>query len=111
MSNSRKTCGCESTNSLVDTYRDITNKRIQNTVRVPSSLYSMNLATLNVSQTGDKFSGLSDRTQSSVDPITGAVGVDVKHGSYERYLARKKGGLMRKKNNRYNIVNSGNCNC
>ena len=45
MSNSRKTCGCESTNSLVDTYRDITNKRIQNTVRVPSSLYSMNLAT------------------------------------------------------------------
>lgn len=111
MSNSRKTCGCESSSNLVNTYKDITNKRIQNTVRVQSSLYSMNLATLNVSQSGDKFNGLSDRTQRSVDPITKAEGVDVKHGSYERYLARKKGGLMRKQTDRYNIVNTGNCNC
>tara|TARA_B100000085_G_scaffold276930_1_gene296710 strand:- start:1556 stop:1897 length:342 start_codon:yes stop_codon:yes gene_type:complete len=110
-SKNRKTCGCESTNNLVNTYSDITNKRIQNTVRVPSSLYSMNLATLNVSQKGDKFNGLSDRTQQSVDPITKAVGVDVKHGSYARYLARKKGGLVRKETDRYTIVNSGNCNC
>ncbi len=110
-SNSRKTCGCESTSSLVTSYTDITNKRIENTVRVSSSLYSMNLAALNVSRSGDKFNGPSDRTQSSVDPITKAVGVDVKHGSYERYLARKKGGLLRKQSGRRTIVNSGNCNC
>lgn len=110
-SNSRKTCGCESTSNLVNTYQDITEKRIQNTVRVQSSLYSMNLAALNVSQSGDKFNGPSDRTQRSVNPITGAVGVDVKHGSYERYLARKKGGLMRNHSGRKTIVNSGNCDC
>lgn len=111
MSASRKTCGCESISTQKIAYANIREKRIQNTVRVQSSLYSMNLATLNVSQTGDKFSGLSDRTQRSVDPITKGVGVDVKHGSYQRYLARKKGGLMRKASGRNTIVNTGNCNC
>ena len=94
MSASRKTCGCESITTQKIAYASIREKRIQNTVRVPSSLYSMNLATLNVSQSGDKFSGLSDRTQQSVDPITKGVGVDVKHGSYARYLAKKKKTLL-----------------
>jgi len=98
-------------------------KLIQNTVRVYSSLYAMNLAALNVYQSPSKelcnvnWNQMSDRkiphiqtgisgnggnpggnslkrTLTSLKPgalTPGGAGVDIKHNSYYRYLARLKG--------------------
>lgn len=111
-------------------------KQIQNTVRVPSSLYSMNLGALNVYQRPNKlyskvelnnigyivspgvnWNQMSDRKNPHVQKVVsasgsayggnslkrtitrlrpgalspGGVGVDIKHNSYDRYLARIKG--------------------
>ena len=96
-------------------------KIIQNTVRVPSSVYTMNLGALNVYQAPEETYGvnwnqMSDRKEaheqkanaSGSNPggnstrrtITrlrpgalspGGVGVDIKHNSYARYLARLQG--------------------
>lgn len=96
-------------------------KVIQDTVRVPSSIYVMNLASLNVYEapTGKQqvnWNQMSDRSVPSVQvagaagtnpganstkrSVTrlrpgalspGGVGVDIKHNSYERYLLRLKG--------------------
>jgi hypothetical protein len=91
-------------------------KIIQNTVRVSSSLYTMNLGALNVYQSGKKENGgvnwnqMSDRREPHVQQFKsgsnssaiwrrvgpgsmspGGAGVDVKHNSYERYLNRLKG--------------------
>ena len=95
-------------------------KRIENTVRVPSSEYTMNKSALNV-YTPPKsqfayvnWNQMSDRavpgvthsnvpshgnsTRSSLTRMRpgsmsagGSKGVDMKHGSYDRYLARLKG--------------------
>jgi hypothetical protein len=96
-------------------------KLMQNTVRVPSSLYSMNAGALNVgtqSQTGDTpvhWNQMSDRpiahiqtqrysmkSSVSVRPgnmSPGGIGCDIKHNSYDRYLARiKAAGPLRKEN-------------
>lgn len=102
--------------------RTITQKRIWNTVRVPSSLYLSELASLTVagrSSLGFKninWNQMSDqptasfqnynvpsRGNSTKTTLTrnrpgastpGGLGVDVKHGSYARYLAKKKAGNM-----------------
>ena len=96
-------------------------KLIHNTVRVPSSIYTMNLGALNVYQAPDKIYGvnwnqMSDRRNPHIQPANssggnpggnstkrsvtrlrpgalspGGVGVDIKHNSYDRYLARLKG--------------------
>lgn len=94
-------------------------KIIQKTVRVPSSLYTMNLAALNVYQKpnnlyGTNWNQMSDRRQAHIQHVKtgsngsssthrtvtrmrpgamspGGVGVDIKHNSYERYLNRLKG--------------------
>ena len=111
-------------------------KRIQNTVRVPSSIYTMNLGALNVYQKPDSlykfvklgeteylvspgvnWNQMSDRSEPHVQVVVsgsgstyganslrrsitrlrpgalspGGVGVDIKHNSYYRYLARIKG--------------------
>jgi len=96
-------------------------KIIQGTVRVPSSVYTMNLGALNVYQAPDARYGvnwnqMSDRKERHVQPsgaagtnpganstkrsVTrlrpgalspGGAGVDIKHNSYERYLNRLKG--------------------
>lgn len=111
-------------------------KLIQNTVRVPSSIYTMNLGALNVYQKpnstfepiaingaiyiaspGVNWNQMSDRrnphvqktvtgggstyhssstkrTQTALRPgalSPGGQGVDIKHNSYDRYLARIKG--------------------
>lgn len=94
-------------------------KRIENTVRVPSSEYTMNKSALNVytppkSQFADvNWNQMSDRavpgvvkrnvpshgnsTKSSLTRMrpgsmsAASKGVDMKHGSYDRYLARLKG--------------------
>ena len=95
-------------------------KRIENTVRVPSSEYTMNKSALIVytppkSQFANvNWNQMSDRavpgvthsnvpshgnsTRSSLTRLRpgsmsagGSKGVDMKHGSYDRYLARLKG--------------------
>jgi len=93
-------------------------KIIQNTVRVPASLYTDNLGALNVYEKPDPRFGvnwkqMSDRAiphiqttyvptrgNSTKSSITrnrpgamspGGKGVDMKHNSYDRYLARIKG--------------------
>lgn len=96
-------------------------KLIQNTVRVPSSIYTMNLGALSVYQQpnatyGVNWNQMSDRkerheqranasgtnpggnsTKSTITRLRpgalspGGAGVDIKHNSYARYLARLKG--------------------
>ena len=56
---------------------DMKQKRMWNQVRTPASSYSLNLAALAVAASSD-----ADGT------------VAVKHASYDRYLARKKGGNL-----------------
>jgi hypothetical protein len=108
-----------SCNSCTDGARQYqTDKIIRNMVRTKSSLYTMNLATCNVYNNENSvgnvnWNQMSDRNnahvQTKVVPsrasstkhtITrnrpgasspGGAGVDVKHGSYERHLARLKG--------------------
>jgi len=149
-----------STNVPAYQYQNL--KIIQNTVRVPASLYMSDLGALNVYQTpglyGVNWNQMSDRRVRHIQPtivtggstyhgsstrstITrerpgagcpGGAGVDIKHNSYYRYLARLKGkGPVRRgvippnfgipiefnpaypiyggKTTKTNIVN--NCNC
>tara|TARA_B100000035_G_C21034874_1_gene570369 strand:+ start:1182 stop:1508 length:327 start_codon:yes stop_codon:yes gene_type:complete len=74
-------------------------KLIQNVVRVSSSEYAMNLASNTVyDSTG--VNKLADRTATS--GTTAQVtkkGVSVKHDSYARYLAKKKGRAVLKAEN------------
>ena len=67
-------------------------KVIQNVVRVTSSEYSMNLASNIVYDSNNTNLGLADRS-SNVGTQKQQVkkGVNVKHDSYARYLAKKKG--------------------
>ena len=78
-----------------------TQKIIQNTVRVPASLYSNNLASLHINSNnlGDlkPWNNASDRLyahgsklNSTTSSIKQNYGVDIKHNSYDRYLGRKK---------------------
>ena len=76
-------------------------KHIQNQVRVPSSLYTMNKASLainsnNLHSLNKSWNNMSDRklkhgkltqTNSSIKPNSG---VDVKHNSYARHLGKLK---------------------
>ncbi len=66
-------------------------KRINKTVRSSSSMHLMKKATHTINEFRPTFQGQSDRSIRSVNPITKKVGVDKKHNSYARYLARKKG--------------------
>lgn len=111
--------GCNNqynTNSATTKYQRL--QVIQNTVRVPSSMYSMNIASLTVfekpeegqrinwKQNSDRKeahvqkSRTSMRSSVSVRPgnlSPGGIGVDIKHNSYARYLARLKGGSSLRK--------------
>ena len=69
---------------------------IQRRVRMPMTLSSSRKASLAVSKVGDTFSGPSDRLVPSVNTLTGKVGVDKKHNSFARYLARKTGPVIRR---------------
>ena len=96
-------------------------KLIQNTVRVDASSYSMNRGALNVYETRPDniatvgWNQMSDRTQPHVQAAhmsmkssvsirpgnmsPGGIGCDIKHNSYDRYLARlKAAGPLRKDN-------------
>lgn len=91
-----------------------TQKIIQNVVRVPSSLYTMSLGSLNVyrprnavvgwNQMSDRLvpavqkSHVSLKSSKSLRPgalTPGGVGCDIKHNSYDRYLAKMKGKYLR----------------
>jgi len=114
--NCKGTCNISSTNNPSSIYQR--QKIIQNTVRVRSSLFTMNIGALNVYQKPSSlyqyvnWKQMSDRKiphiQQTVVPSTkstkhsytwhrpgcqspGGKGVDMKHGSYDRYLARIKG--------------------
>jgi hypothetical protein len=104
--------------SNVDAAAVATQQKIWNTVRVPSSEYTMNRAVLNVYtpptlNIGVNWNQYSDRAVAGVvhanvpthasstrhsitrmrpgSTSAPGSGVDVKHGSYDRYLARLKG--------------------
>ena len=135
-------------NDCVDKVRVATQQRIQNTVRVPTSQYLDNLSSLSVRGDGvnnrpssiNNFvnqSQASDRANFSVQKQIvnprlrpgrlgpGGVGVDVKHNSFDRILARKKAQnirsdsinstasvpLMGNKVKTYGIVKQNQCRC
>lgn len=95
-----------------------TEKIIRNMVRMPASLHTLNLATSHTYNTCNpastvNWNQMSDRNVASIQKVivpshgdstrctltrarpgacsAGGAGVDVKHGSYDRYLARLKG--------------------
>ena len=72
--------------------------RINRQVRMPTSLYTMEKETLSVNDSSTFglpiFNGPSDKSVRSINPITRSVGVDKKHNSYDRYLARKRGTVI-----------------
>ena len=70
---------------------DMKQKRMWNQVRAPASSYSMNLSALVVAASWD----------------AGGT-VAVKHASYDRYLARKKGGNLLTESTRATNANYGN---
>jgi hypothetical protein len=108
------------------TYQYQTQKIIQGTVRVQSSLYNMNLAALSVYQsplpsTKVNWNQMSDRREPHKQISTGGgssyhgsslrrsqtrerpgatnpggYGVDIKHNSYDRYLNRLKGPKLKR---------------
>jgi len=105
---------------------------INNTVRVQSSLYTMNLAALTAYQynTRVNWNQMSDQPYPSFKSNNGSrrgkllpgsspggIGVDVKHNSYDRYLNRLKGkGPLKQgfKNNSGNYGGNGiinSCYC
>jgi hypothetical protein len=97
-----------------------TNKIIQNKVRIPSSLYTMNLGSLS-SYNNVCWNQMSDRAIPSIQKATiptgynnslngkhssftsskpgsqtpGGIGCDIKHNSYIRYLNRLKGKSLK----------------
>ena len=114
---------CSSCQKAVACTAEITQKRIWNQVRVPSSLYAMNVGSLTSAaerlQNGPRvnWNQRSDRQQASLQKAVhpshgnstkstltsnvpgscapGGKGVDIKHDSYARYLNRKKAGNLR----------------
>ncbi len=112
--------------SIID--KDTLQKKIWNQVRVPSSLYIMNKASLTVdkrNKTTSTSNQASDRNESAIQTniiptrgnstkgsITrmrpgssspGGTGVDVKHNSYARYLAKKKGTYLKTQQDLINV--------
>lgn len=74
-------------------------KQIQNVVRVSSSEYAMNLSS-NVVYDNTGINKMADRTATSGSAQQVAKkGVGVKHDSYARYLAKKKGRAILKADN------------
>lgn len=134
-------------NCTTDTVKTVTQQRIQNTVRVPTGQYLDNLTSLTVRGSYENRPKLtfnnvnqsqaSDRAVLSVQKQVynprlrpgklgaGGAGVDVKHNSFDRILARKKAQNIRtdstsatasvpvygNKVKTYGIINRANCYC
>lgn len=104
-------------------------KQMQNVVRVPSSLYTMNLASLHVNSNDISGSDVARGKYNASDRLTPNgkgknIGVDIKHNSYDRYLARKKSQYLKteqtnsfvpkygNKTMKFGLVNASRCkNC
>ena len=128
--------GCVSKSQL----EKFTRKRVQKTVMLSSSEYLMNKSALTVSKDRENESMISEknsqasdrkraavktsdiktrnysstyRTRLSLRPgalAPGGTGVDVKHNSYARYLAKKKGrNALRGKGEKEGVVSRCNC--
>ena len=103
--NKRYSTDLSKTSSLLP--EDATQKIIQNQRRVPSSLYSMNLGSLytgndiinnlnrNKFNASDRATPRGIKQPTSNTSIKPNYGVDIKHNSYDRYLARKKSGYLK----------------
>jgi hypothetical protein len=79
-------------------HNDSTQKIIQNQVRVPGSLYTMNLASLtsgNSTKNKKPWNNASDRYYDYNLSKEKEKGVDIKHNSYDRYLNRKKSNNLK----------------
>ena len=70
-------------------------RRIQRRVRMPMTLLTARRTAFTVSSKSDRFAGPSDRLRPSVNTLTGKRGVDKKHNSFARYLARRTGPVLR----------------
>ena len=122
-----RTCCSDCT---VDKVGEATQKRIQNTVRVANSLYLDDLASLTVrgstKNTPKSTFGNVNQSQASDRNVLssqntlanprlrpgklgpGGVGVDVKHNSFDRILARKKAQNIRTDSKAVLTPNTGN---
>ena len=99
-------------------------KHIQNVVGVKSSLYTNNLASLYVNEISGNYKPWNNASDRIVQHGVGRnKGIDIKHNSYDRYLARKKSQYIRTENDnnlkpkygnktfKLGIVRSNNTNC
>ena len=112
------------------TYRITQQKQMWGQTGTSGSLYSMNKASFTVAkhrlQSGVNWNQMSDKQTPSIQVIVapsngnsvkynrtglrpgsqspGGVGVDVKHGSYDRYLARKKSYNLRAQSTTTSII-------
>ena len=94
-------------------------KQIQNIVGVKSSLYTNNLASLYVNEISGTlykpWNNASDRLQphgikfkTEKSSLLPNYGIDIKHNSYDRYLARKKSQYVRTENDSGLLAKYGN---
>ena len=78
----------------------LTQKKIQNQLNAPSTLYSTNLRSLTVANEIDNsntksWNNASDRIYDYKNSNHKNKGVDIKHNSYDRFLARKKSQYLK----------------
>ena len=88
-------------------------KQMQNVVRVPSSLYTMNLASLHVNSNDISGSDVARGKYNASDRLQAHgkgknIGVDIKHNSYDRYLARKKSQYLKTEQSNNFVPKYGN---
>lgn len=88
-------------------------KQMQNVVRVPSSLYTMNLASLHVNSNNISGPDVARGKYNASDRLKPHgkgknIGVDIKHNSYDRYLARKKSQYLKTEQSNNFVPKYGN---
>jgi hypothetical protein len=88
-------------------------KQMQNVVRAPSSLYTMNLASLHVNNNDISGSYVARGKYNASDRLTPHgkgknIGLDIKHNSYDRYLARKKSQYLKTEQSNNFVPKYGN---
>tara|TARA_B110001450_G_scaffold73943_4_gene70368 strand:- start:4497 stop:5153 length:657 start_codon:yes stop_codon:yes gene_type:complete len=88
-------------------------KQMQNVVRAPSSLYTMNLSSLHVNSNDISGSDVARGKYNASDRLTPHgkgknIGVDIKHNSYDRYLARKKSQYLKTEQSNKFVPKYGN---
>lgn len=91
-------------------FKNYIQKQIQNVVGVKSTLYTNNLASLYVNEiSGTLYKPWNNASDRLVQHGLGKnKGIDIKHNSYDRYLARKKSQYFRTENNSSDPPKYGN---